>query len=218
MSGPPRALEWRIIQQLLRSIKRTDQTGWRDFMVLHLMAHYGLSKPVRSHGLKIDFDQLVPLAHFSSKQVKTHSWLTLPLMDQTPGSASALPSRRATAGAGCRELFLCAFPPARPMTKVKRQFRCSRVRARPERTAHRARLGLRPAPFFLRCVCSPAVVGVKAIGDLMGHHSLASTSVYLRLQSDVLRESRSPGAHEARSCGRCRMRKRQNCIALRSGR
>jgi len=33
---PPRALEWRIIQQLLRSIKRTDQTGWRDFMVKYI--------------------------------------------------------------------------------------------------------------------------------------------------------------------------------------
>jgi site-specific recombinase XerD len=31
-------------------------------------------------------------------------------------------------------------------------------------------------------------VGMKAIGDLMGHRSLVSTSIYLRLQVDALRE------------------------------
>lgn len=31
-------------------------------------------------------------------------------------------------------------------------------------------------------------VGMKAIGDLMGHHCLASTSAYLRIQTDMLRE------------------------------
>ena len=35
-------------------------------------------------------------------------------------------------------------------------------------------------------------VGMKAIGDLMGHNCLASTSVYLRLQTDVLREVALP--------------------------
>jgi site-specific recombinase XerD len=29
---------------------------------------------------------------------------------------------------------------------------------------------------------------MKAIGDLMGHRSLVSTSIYLRLQVDALRE------------------------------
>jgi site-specific recombinase XerD len=35
-------------------------------------------------------------------------------------------------------------------------------------------------------------VGIKAIGDLMGHNSLISTSVYLRLQTDMLREVALP--------------------------
>jgi site-specific recombinase XerD len=30
-------------------------------------------------------------------------------------------------------------------------------------------------------------VGVKAIGDLLGHHSLESTCVYLRIDTDILR-------------------------------
>ena len=35
-------------------------------------------------------------------------------------------------------------------------------------------------------------VGMKAIGDLMGHRSLVSTSIYLRLQADALREVALP--------------------------
>jgi site-specific recombinase XerD len=31
-------------------------------------------------------------------------------------------------------------------------------------------------------------VGVKAIGDLLGHHTLESTCVYLRLHMEALRE------------------------------
>ena len=30
-------------------------------------------------------------------------------------------------------------------------------------------------------------VGVKTIGDLLGHHSLESTCVYLRIETDMLR-------------------------------
>jgi len=35
-------------------------------------------------------------------------------------------------------------------------------------------------------------VGIKAIGDLMGHHSIVSTAVYLRLQTEVLRKVALP--------------------------
>jgi site-specific recombinase XerD len=31
-------------------------------------------------------------------------------------------------------------------------------------------------------------VGIKAIGDLLGHHTLESTCVYLRLQTEALRQ------------------------------
>ena len=35
-------------------------------------------------------------------------------------------------------------------------------------------------------------VGVKVIGDLLGHHTLESTCVYLRLQTGTLREVALP--------------------------
>src|SRR5437660_79990 len=39
---PPRALTWPLVQRLLRSIDRRSRLGWRDYAILHLMAHYGL--------------------------------------------------------------------------------------------------------------------------------------------------------------------------------
>ena len=35
-------------------------------------------------------------------------------------------------------------------------------------------------------------VGITAIGELMGHHTLESTAVYLRLQTEALREVALP--------------------------
>ena len=44
-------------------------------------------------------------------------------------------------------------------------------------------------------------IGIKTIGDLMGHHSLVSTAVYLRLQSDMLREVALPVPSDTASLG-----------------
>ena len=38
---PPRALPWRTVQALLASIDRASKSGWRDYCVLHLIAHCG---------------------------------------------------------------------------------------------------------------------------------------------------------------------------------
>jgi site-specific recombinase XerD len=43
-------------------------------------------------------------------------------------------------------------------------------------------------------------VGMKAIGDLMGHRNLISTGVYLRLQADMLREVALPVPTVQKEC------------------
>ena len=40
--APPRALAWRLMQQLLQSVDRNSKASWRDYAILHLMAYYGL--------------------------------------------------------------------------------------------------------------------------------------------------------------------------------
>ena len=78
---PPRALDWPVIRRLLSSIDRTDRGGWRDFMMLHLMAQSGLRPGEVAHLTfkSIDWTARTLLV----QQQKTRSWLTLPLKDES---------------------------------------------------------------------------------------------------------------------------------------
>ena len=184
---PPRALDWALIQRFLRSIDRTGECGWRDFMILHLMAHYGLrtGEITRLTVDSIDWANRTLLV----EQYKTHSWLTLPLSDETLELLRAY-LREGRRRSRRRELFLCARAPVRPLknSAVSVLFK---VRARQSGLpiAHASAYALRHS-FAMRLFARG--VGIKTIGDLMGHNSLASTAVYLRLQTDVLREVALP--------------------------
>ena len=184
---PPRALDWSLIRRFLGSVKRTGLCGWRDFMILHLMAHYGLrtGEITRLTVDSIDWANRTLLV----EQYKTHSWLTLPLSDEMLEllrgylRAGRRRSRR-------RELFLCAKAPIRPLknSAVSTLFK---VRARQSGLplVQASAYALRHS-FAMRLFARG--VGIKTIGDLMGHNSLVSTAVYLRLQTDVLRDVALP--------------------------
>jgi integrase len=77
---PPRALDWSLVQKFLRSIDRTDRSGWRDFMMLHLMAHYGLRPgevtrlavdSIRWEARTLSVEQLKSVASVSVRNRKT---------------------------------------------------------------------------------------------------------------------------------------------------
>ncbi|MBI5387155.1 MAG: tyrosine-type recombinase/integrase [Verrucomicrobia bacterium] len=180
----------------MRSIPRTGRTGWRDFMLLHLMAHYGLrtGEVARLTVDAIDWSARSLLV----EQFKTHSWLALPLMDQTLELLRRYlrDGRRASQR---HELFLCTGAPSRPMTKgaVSQAFK-DRARQSGLPIAHASAYALRHS-FAMRLFAHG--VGIKAIGDLMVHHGLASTAVYLRLQTEGLREVALPVARRSRSEG-----------------
>ena len=184
---PPRALPLPLIRRLLHSIDRHDRTGWRDFMILHLMAHYGL-RPGETTKLKLESfnwkDRTMMV-----EQTKTRSWLILPLSDQTLGLLRRyLESGRRKQPTG--PLFQTACAPIRPMTKygVSQVFRL-RARKSGLPIMHATAYSLRHS-FAMRLFARG--VGIKTIGDLMGHGSIVSTAVYLRLQTDVLREVALP--------------------------
>ena len=184
---PPRALDWPVIQRLLSSIDQTDRSGWRDFMMLHLMAHYGLRPGEVAHLAleSIDWSSRTLLVH----QQKPHSWLTLPLKDRSVGllrrylKEGRRQSRR-------RELFLATSTPYAPLSKasVSHLFK-NRVRKSGLPIPHDFPYSLRHS-FAMRLF--DRKVGIQTIGDLMGHQSIVSTAVYLRLQTEVLREVALP--------------------------
>lgn len=184
---PPRAMPWRYVQPLLRSINRSVRTGARDHAILHLMAHYG----IRTGEIALlRLDSINWNAHtLTVWQPKTRSTLVLPLHMQTLRILKdyLTKSRPQTA---LPWLFVCGAAPLGPMTKYSVSF-VFKTRARrsdlpiAQYSSYSLRHGFAQRLF-------QKGVGMKAIGYLMGHRNLVSTSVYLRLQSDMLREVALP--------------------------
>jgi integrase len=180
---PPRALAWPLVQRLLRSIDRSNRLGWRDYTILHLMAHYGL-RPSEIATLtlgSIDWENRT----LRVQQCKTRSDLILPLAEQTIGILRHY-LRRGRPGGAHPELFLRASTPLGPLTHYA-------IGNLYQKRAHQSGLPVQgTSSYCLRHSFAMRLldrgVGVKVIGDLLGHRTLESTCVYLRLQTGVLRE------------------------------
>jgi integrase len=182
---PPRALPWKEVQKLLASIDRQSKAGWRDYCILHLIAHYGL-RPSEVVALRFDsIDWETGLLHVHQR--KTRSDLTLPLATPTLQILRRyLKHERERQGSEHAELFLRARCPYGPIerTAIGDIF---------EKRAREAKLGfnghhvyrLRHS-FAMRLLTRG--VGVKAIGDVLGHRSLEGTCAYLRLDTTMLRD------------------------------
>jgi len=181
---PPRALPWRTVQALLAAIDRASKSGWRDYCILHLIAHYGL-RPSEVVSLRLDsIDWERGVLHV--KQHKTRSALTLPLASTTMGVLSQyLAVERERQGRTHEELFLRARCPNGPLlrTAIGDIFEKRLRQAKLGLTSHDA-YSLRHA-FAMRLLARG--VGVKVIGDLLGHRSLDATCTYLRLHTEALR-------------------------------
>jgi len=181
---PPRALPWPSVLRLLRSIDRASRAGWRDLCILHLIAYYGLrpSEVVRLRVDSIDWEQ--ELLHVY--QSKTRSTLTLPLDARTLRLLRKYLQRgRADGTSAPSMLFLRARCPYIPLerTAVSDIFRKRMREAElPDCGKHVYRLR---HTFAMRLLSRG--VGMKAIGDVLGHHSFYGTSAYLRLDVAMLR-------------------------------
>jgi integrase/recombinase XerD len=179
---PPRALPWPLVQQLLGSIDRAGKAGWRDYAILHLMAHYGL-RPSEVVALRLDsIDWAAKTLRVDQR--KTRSMLLLPLMPRTLRLLHRYVAI-ARPRSGHVQLFLRVRDPAGPLkhTAICDVFskRASQIGIPLERySAYSLRHGF--AVHLLR-----RGVGIKVIGDVLGHRSFESTQVYLRLETDMLR-------------------------------
>jgi integrase/recombinase XerD len=184
---PPRAIPWVTVQELLRSIDRRQSAGWRDYTILYLMAHYGL-RPCEVVALRLDsIDWQAKTLRV--EQRKTRSVLLLPLADRTLRVIKRY-LHAGRPGSIRPELFLRARGPSGP---IKHTAVCDLYRARVARSG----LALQgTSAYCLRHSFAMRLlergVGIKAIGDVLGHRGLESTCVYLRLQLDALRDVALP--------------------------
>ncbi|SEA90841.1 tyrosine-type recombinase/integrase [Acidovorax soli] len=184
---PPRAIPWATVQALLQSIDRKQATGWRDYTILYLLAHYGL-RPCEVASLRLDsIDWQAKTLRVDQR--KTRSVLLLPLADQTLRVIKRYLNAGRT-GSTRPELFLRARGPS---GAIKHTAVCKLYQTR----AARSGLALQgTSAYCLRHSFAMRLlhrgVGIKAIGDVLGHRGLESTCAYLRLQLDALRDVALP--------------------------
>jgi site-specific recombinase XerD len=194
---PPRAIAWPVVQALLRSIDRSSRSGWRDYAILHLLAHYGL-RPCEVVALRLDSVdwQAKTLA---VDQRKTQTALILPLHKETLSVLQHYLAHGRPASAE-PELFLRARCPAGAIERYA-------VGDIFDKRAAESGLSLDGySAYCLRHSFAMRLlnrgVGVKAIGDVLGHRSLTSTMGYLRLDTDTLRAVALPVPQVRGSGGR----------------
>jgi integrase len=179
---PPRALPWDLVKKLLRSVDRSSKAGWRDYTILHLMACYGL-RASEIAALRVDSINWQTKTLYV-EQRKTQSDLILPLSDRTLGLLRQY-LRRDRADSPIPQLFL-RF--RRPTGGLSHYAVCDVFYKRADQSG----LPLEGhSSYCLRHSFAMRLfqrrVGVKAIGDLLGHRSLEATCVYLRLDASALR-------------------------------
>jgi integrase/recombinase XerD len=193
----PKVLPWETIQAFLQAIDRTTPSGVRDYAIFLLIATYGL-RGCDIVALTLD-DVGWRSRRLRVQQRKTGRPLWLPLTDEV---ATALLEylRRGRPHLGVRrfrrgfqsehpqfrEIFLRCYTPAGVLkaTAVTEAFqKWSRLS------------GLKISFKGVHCLRHSYAVhllrsglSVKTIGDLLGHRTLESTCVYLRLAIDDLRD------------------------------
>jgi site-specific recombinase XerD len=189
----PRSLPWETVRALLRSIDRTSAKGLRDYAMFLLIATYGLR---RSEVVAITLDDIRwRQGRLRIHQSKTSSTLELPLTNEV-ACALAKHLKRTPPPAPYRNIFLRIQAPIGVLKPIAvydallSLVRKSGLRI-PFQNPHSLRHAL--AVHLLR-----KGTPLKTIGDIFGHRSPASTSTYLRLATEDLREVPLPVPGKAR--------------------
>ncbi len=179
----PRALPWEPIVALLRSIDRSQPAGLRDFTLLYMAARYGLRSGELVRLKLEDIDWRAGILQVP--QTKTRQVLRLPLTDEA-GDIFTRYLKIARPRSSFRELFLRRRAPMGPLAPtavhdiLEHRIGQSGLDLPPMGT-HALRHSL--AVHLLR-----RGVTLGAIGDVLGHRDPESTTVYLRLAVDDLRQ------------------------------
>jgi integrase len=181
----PKALRPDQVRGVLDHIyKDKTPVGLRDYAIALLLATYGLRAGEIAR-LRLE-DINWKREEFCVIQSKSHLPLRLPLSIEV-GNAIFRYLRRGRPRSNAREVFLRACAPQGPFrcassqgTMIRRRLQQAGIRVDGRRGTHAFRYA--HAVKLLR-----AQTPLKTVGDLLGHHSPASTTVYLKLATDDLR-------------------------------
>lgn len=179
----PRSLSWDTVTALLKSIDQKSAMGLRDHAMFLLIATYGLRA---SEVVAMSLDDIRwRQGSLRIHQRKTSSPLELPLTNEV-SAALVKHLRRTPPAAPHRRVFLRMRAPIGVLkpTAVTEAFQALLRRSGTEIPFN--------GPHCLRHSFAVQLLRngtpLKTIGDILGHRSAESTSVYLRLATGDLRE------------------------------
>lgn len=179
----PRALQWETVRTLLHSVDRTSPMGLRDYAMFLLIATYGLrASEIVSINLEDVYWRQRILRIY---QRKTSSLLELPLTNEVL-AALVEHLQRTPPPAPYRRLFLRMRAPMGVLkpTAITEAFQAL-VRKSGLSIPYQGPHCLRHS-YALRLLKNGT--SLKTIGDILGHRTAESTSMYLRLATGDLRE------------------------------
>ena len=186
---PYRALPWSDVQKILRAVDRTKPKGRRDYALLLMMSLYGFGagEVIR---LRLDHvDWRACTIHV--RRPKTGVEFQLPLLPAVARALGDYLTRARPPLTSARDLFVAMRTPFKGLSDS------AAVRHILHEAVHRAGV---TAPFLGTHVlrhthaCRHLELGTppKIIGDILGHRDPESTSAYLRVASERLREVSLP--------------------------
>jgi site-specific recombinase XerD len=187
-SALPRTISAHEVERVLGAYDAESKYGLRERAIVLLLARLGLraGEVIRLRIDDIDWVHGCVLVRAG----KTHRERSLPLTQEV-GDALATYLRDARPATMCRELFLRWRPPFRPLCRSVSI--CTLV----QKLLKRANISVhRPGAHTLRHTLATgmAINGVtfKAIADVLGHGSIASTEIYAKLDLRSLSEVAMP--------------------------
>lgn len=177
----PTGPSWEAVRQLLAMTDGNRRTDIRDRAILVLLAMYGLraGEVIRLRLDDIDWER----EQFTTESSKTRRSRTYPLT-RTAGDAILRYLKEVRPGSSHRQLFLTFRPPVRPMRTV--WFVVSRrLRTLNISIPHYG-------PHALRHTCAEHLLaqglGLKEIGDQLGHLDPDTTRLYAKVDLGALRQ------------------------------
>jgi integrase/recombinase XerD len=181
----PAALRPEEVKKIL-AITRQDISpiGRRDYAILMLLATYGLrgGEILAMRLDDIDWrNEMLRVRH-----TKTGEHTPLPLLRE-PGDALLRYLKSARPNSAHREVFLRTVAPIRPFRSVSSLHRLMQPRLEAAGIVRSSKRGPHAFRHARAMSLLRGAVPLKTIGDVLGHRSAQSTSIYLKLATEDLR-------------------------------
>ena len=186
---PHRALPWQDVQRILRAVDRTSACGRRDYALLLMMSAYGLGA---GEIINLSLDSIDWQANtVRVVRPKTRVEFLLPLLPTVARALESYLRHGRPVHTDTRRLFVTMRVPHKPLASsvtIRHILHSAARRAGVTATF----LGTHVLRHTHACRQLELGTEPKLIGDILGHRNPESTSAYLRVATERLRELALP--------------------------